>query len=210
MYTKLNELKELGDLLKSGHISQEEFEGLKKDLLNGKSEIGPSIDNIPVNQDLHKEKIVLKSYENASGEKIDAPQIEYLNFNDISDSDAEIIKSFLKLKFINREEVTNDEIRLGEKLFTPTEIIELSSEKTGFNYPLSTITSLVCLGLAIYFLSQSVATILLGAGSMLILSFITAITSLFKIDATKLDRRCSMTSLIGVIISFYVVYEQIF
>ena len=204
MPNKLDKLNELNELLKSGAISQQEFESLKTEIINSQS-INPNSEkpetknNIEKNVD--KEKISLKSFTDNGGIFIKAPDIQYLNIKDLSNSNIEILKSFIRQKQIHSPaEMTSDEITIGNKIFSALEIAEMNSERPGFNYAFGSIVSVFCSGVALYFITISPCFIILGAGSSLITSLIISIITLNKVDATKLDKMFSYIALaLGVI-----------
>ena len=78
---KLEKLGELNELLKSNAISQDEFEKLKKEILNepesSKQETRGKEDT------LNKEKITLKSFYTNDEDQILAPKIEYIKVQSV-------------------------------------------------------------------------------------------------------------------------------
>lgn len=204
MPNKLDKLNELNELLKSGAISQQEFESLKTEIIDSliisSNSEKPKTKKI-IKKNVDKEKISLKSFTDNEGIFIKAPDIQYLNIKDISNSKIEILKPFIKQKQIHSPaEMTSDEIAIGNKIFSALEIAEMNSERSGFNYALGSIVSVFCSGIALYFITISPCFIIFGAGSSLITSLIISITILNKVDATKLDKTFSYIALIlGVI-----------
>jgi hypothetical protein len=209
MPNKLDKLNNLNELLKSGAISQQEFESLKTEIINNQNlEITPQEPKKekPIKKNIDKEKISLKSFTDNEGILIKAPDIQYLNIKDISNSKIQILKPFIRKKQIySPAEMTSDEIAIGNKIFTALEIAEMNSERPGFNYALGSIISVLCSGAALYFIIISPCFIILGAGSSLITSLIISISTLNKVDATKLDKIFSFIAL-GLAVIAIVVY----
>ena len=211
MANKLDKLNELHELLKSGAISQHEFESLKSEIINDRENlIGSSTSETktPVQETENKEKVILKSFRDNGGKIIKVPDIQYLNLKDLSDTEIKILKPFLKQKQIHASsEMTNDEIKIGNKIFSVLEIAEINSERPGFNYAFISILSVLTSGAALYFISISPCFIILGAGTGLITSFIMSIIILNKVDATKLDKTFAYIALALAIIAI-IVYSQ--
>ena len=147
------------------------------------------------------EKISLKSFTDNNGKLIRAPDIQYLNIKDLSDSEINLLKPFIRQKQIHSpSEMTSDEIIIANKVFSALEIAKMNSERPGFNYAFSSILSVLCAGAALYFITISPCFIILGAGTGLISSLFISIMTLDKVDATKLDRTFSYIAIaIGVI-----------
>jgi len=209
---KLNRLSELGELLKSGAISKDEFDGLKKEIM-----ISSESENIPKRQIIAesssqrgKEKVSLQSFHNDEGSLQKAPEIEYLNLSDISDKERKTLKTFIRKKQIFApEKMTQDEITIGNKLFTAQEIAEANSERSGFNYASGSIISVLASGAALYFITISLCFIVLGAGGGMTSSAIISFYTLTRADATKLDKTFSMIAL-GLIVIAFMVYGSAF
>lgn len=204
MANKLDKLNELHELLKSGAISQEEFESLKSEIMNNENVAfsSPTAEKkTPIQENVNKEKISLKTFSDNEGNLIKAPDIQYLNIKDISDAEIKTLKPFIRQKQIYAPaEMTSDEIAIGNKIFSALEIAEMNSERPGFNYAFGSILSVLCAGAALYFITISPCFIILGAGTGLIASLFISITTLNKVDATKLDRTFSYIALaLGVI-----------
>lgn len=210
MASKLDKLKEIGELLSSGAITQEEFDKLKSEILNEKE--APQKDEVkpekkeetarPNNSD--KEKIILKSFHDHNHKLVKAPGIEYINFKDISNEERTVLRTFLRKKQISApEEMTQDEIDLGNKLFTHAEIVKMNSERTGFNYPWGSILGLLAVGVATIFLYISPCFVILGAGTGLVYGAFSAGWILTRADATKMDKRVSGAALILAILVFF-------
>jgi len=204
MANKLDKLNELHELLKSGAISQQEFESLKSEIMNNDSTAlnSPSPEvKAPAQENGSKEKISLKSFTDNDGMLIKAPDIQYLNLKDLSDNEIKLLKPFIRQKQIHSpSEMTSDEIKIGNKIFSALEIAEMNSERPGFNYAFGSILSVLCAGAALYFITISPCFIILGAGTGLLASIFISITTLNKVDATKLDRTFSYIALaLGVI-----------
>ena len=95
MANKLDKLNELHDLLKSGAISQQEFESLKSEIMSDeKSTLNTSENEIKTNiqESPNKEKVSLKSFNDSEGQLIKAPDIQYLNLKDLSDTEIKNLK----------------------------------------------------------------------------------------------------------------------
>ena len=204
MANKLDKLNELHDLLKSGAISQQEFESLKSEIMSDeKSTLNTSANEIKTNiqESPNKEKVSLKSFNDSEGQLIKAPDIQYLNLKDLSDTEIKNLKPFLRQKQIHSpSEMTSDEITIGNKIFSVLEIAEMNSERPGFNYAYGSILSVLSAGAALFFITISPCFIFLGAGSGLMAALFISITTLNKVDATKLDRTFSYIALaLGVI-----------
>jgi hypothetical protein len=200
MAGKLDKLNELGELLKSGAISQDEFNNLKKEILESTDKL--ENENKPVKQkenkieNSNKEKVQLKSFRDINNKQIKAPEIQFLDFKNLTNDEIKLLKPFLRLKQIHApEEMTNDEIDIGNKLFTVADINQMNSERGGFNYAWGSIISVLASGAALYFITISPCFIILGAGTGLIASIFIAITTLNKADGTKLDRTFSFIAL---------------
>jgi hypothetical protein len=200
----LNKLSELGELLKSGAISKDEFDGLKKEILqlkqdgsdSKKTNQAPQQKSVKPKQAAEGVKIVLTSFRDVDGNLIKAPDLNYINFKDINDEEVAMLKPFLKLKQINvPEEMTSDEIEIGNKLFSVSQINQMNSERGGFNYPFGSIISVLSAGMALFFVWVSPCMLLLGGGTGIGAACIISITTLMKSDATKLDRVFSQIAL---------------
>jgi hypothetical protein len=204
MANKLEKLTELNELLKSGAISQQEFESLKSEILNDEKNTITSHatpENTIVKGSPNKKKISLKPFYDNEEKLIKAPDIQYLNLKDLSDIEIKILKPFIKQKQIHApSEMTSDEIAIGNKFFSVLEIAEMNAERSGFNYAFGSIISVLASGAALYFITISPCFIILGAGTGLMAALFISITTLNKVDATKLDRTFSYIALaLGVI-----------
>ena len=205
MANRLVKLNELHELLKSGAISQQEFEALKSEIINNENEAL----NFPIQEtktteqeNVNKEKISLKSFTDNDGIEIKAPNIQYVNFKDLSNEEIKLLKPFIREKQIySPSEMTEDEINLGNKIFTRAEIDEMNSERSGFNHPWSSILSVLCAGISLGVVMISPCLIFVVGGSSFLCGLIFAITVLNKIDATKLDRIFASIGLILSVIS---------
>lgn len=212
MTSKIDKLDELSELLKIEAITKDEFEILKREILNGEN---PKVKNdgaetkttIKVESKINKEKIILKSFNDSDGNRINSPNIEYINFKDITIDEIRILQPFIKLKQIHSpSEMTEDEIKLGNKIFSTSDISKMNSERDGFNYAFGAIFSVVLAGTVLYFIVLSPCMIFLGAGTSGIASIIIAVTVLNKPDATKLDKGFSYLSL-GLIVIAFIVFK---
>lgn len=207
----LDRLNELHQLMKSGVISKDEFDALKSEIINDDS---VSSDNSIQAEIKNKQKVAngekvdLRSFEDSDGMLIKAPSIQYLNLKDLSDDELEVLRPFIRQKQIHAPgEMTNDEIRIANKIFSALEIAEMDSERQGFNYAFQTIISVLAAAAAIYFMTISPCFVFLGAGTGLLASFFIAITVLNKADATKLDRVFSYVA-IGLGIVAIIIYSN--
>ncbi len=189
---------ELKDLLNSGAISELEFEDLKNELNTGTNSKSKKKESKPSHLNyLNKERIILEPFYDINEKLMKAPNIQFINYNNISDSERKLLRDFLRKKQINSPEtMSNDEINLGNKLFTVNEIHEMNSEQAGYNYPWTSILSLIAVGLCAFLLYISPCFILFYAGTGLLYGTGSAIYVLTRADSTKLDKRTSWTSVI--------------
>ncbi|MCG3165161.1 MAG: hypothetical protein POELPBGB_00923 [Bacteroidia bacterium] len=217
MQNKLDKLNELNELLKSGAISQQEFESLKSEILKDSKIYSTPSTNPPLsethsnsNEQINKEKISLVSFKDHEGKFINAPEIKYLNFKDISNSESQQLKPFIRLKQIYAPaEMTRDEINIGNKIFTISEIAQMNSERPGFNYAFGSIVSVLAAGLALYFMTISPCLIIFGAGTGGAAALFISISTLTKADATKLDKTFSYIAITLIVIAC-IVYASAF
>lgn len=85
---------------KSGAILQQEFDELKNEILNSeKATFNSPIHETktPIQENLNKEKVSLKSFTDNEGNRIQAPDIPYLNLKDLSDKETKF-KTLYKTK----------------------------------------------------------------------------------------------------------------
>lgn len=208
---KIDKLNQLGELLKSGALSQDEFESLKSQILNDEkvSFNNPIQENkTPIQENVNKDKISLKPFSDSDGNLIKAPDIQYLNLKDLSDSEIKILKPFLRKKQIHSpSEMTSDEISITNKIFSALEIAQMNSERPGFNYAFGSILSVLCAGAALYFFTISPCFIILGYGGGVIGSIFISGIILNKVDATKLDRTFSYIAIALSVIAIYVYFK---
>lgn len=208
---KIDKLNQLGELLKSGALSQDEFESLKSQILNDEkvSFNNPIQENkTPIQENVNKDKISLKPFSDSDGNLIKAPDIQYLNLKDLSDSEIKILKPFLRKKQIHSpSEMTSDEISITNKIFSALEIAQMNSERPGFNYAFMSIVSVLSAGVALYFFTISPCFIILGYGGGVICSIFISGTILNKVDATKLDRTFSYIAIALSVIAIYVYFK---
>lgn len=205
---KLEKLKELGELLKSNAINDIEFETLKHEVLF--SDDNAVLQNEALKNskkvDLEKERIQLKSFKDNNDKLIESPKLEYINFKDIINDEIKLIKPFLRLKQMHApEDMTQDEIVLGEKLFSTSEILQINSERSGFNYVTSSffsvITALGCLLLIVFH-----PLLIFITGFLTVGVIITGLTTLNRLDSTKLDKRAVYLSFV-LIGSGFIIYK---
>jgi hypothetical protein len=208
---KIDKLNQLGELLKSGAVSQDEFESLKSQILNDEkaSFNNPILETKTLTQqNVNKDKISLKSFNYEGGSLVKAPDIQYLNLKDLSDSEIKILKPFLRKKQIHSPaEMTSDEISITNKIFSALEIAQMNSERPVFNYAFMSIVSVLSAGAALYFFTISPCFIIIGAGGGVLSSIVIAGTILNKVDATKLDRTFSYIAIALSVIAIYVYFK---
>jgi hypothetical protein len=208
---KIDKLNQLGELLKSGAVSQDEFESLKNEILNDEkvSLNNPIQETKAPKQDIiNKDKISLKSFNYEGGSLVKAPDIQYLNLKDLSDSEIKILKPFLRKKQIHSPaEMTSDEISIANKIFSALEIAQMNSERPGFNYAFGSILSVLTAAAALYFFTISPCFIIIGAGGGVLTSIFISGTILSKVDATKLDRTFSYIAIGLSALAIYVYFK---
>jgi hypothetical protein len=186
---KIEKLNELNELYKSGVISKDEFDNLKKEIIEAKEDL-----NISKKQEIfdksitNKEQINLKSFHGFNGKLVEAPSITHLDFKNISNDEIKLLNPFIKKKHIYASnDMTEDEIKIGNKLFTSQQIHEMESERPGFNYAFASILSLLAGIGAAYFLYLSPCLIFFCFSGLCASAFI-ALFTLSRINATKLDK----------------------
>ena len=217
---QIQKLKSLGELLASGTISNDEFNILKAEVLNDKkSESIQPIEEIPspkiteeadsVKND--KPKIRLVGFHNSTtGKRVPAPKIEYLDIKNMSKEEAKQLRAFLRLKQIFAPyDLTNDEIKIGNKLFTQLDIERINAERPGLNFPWAVIISVLTAGLSLFLMYISPCFGFLGAGTGMLSATAISIYVLTRISATKLDK---ILSVIAIILSIgaFVAYQSHF
>lgn len=205
MANKIDKLNELHELFKSGAISQQEFDELKSEILNSEKATFNSVINetkTPIQKNVNKEKVSLKSFADNEGNRIQPPDIQYLNLKDLSDKEIKILKPFIKQKQIHSpSEMTSDEISIGNKIFSTLEIAEMNSERPGFNYAFMSILSVLCGAGAIYAITISPCFIYLGAGTGGLATLFISFFVFNKADSTKLDKIFCGIAIIEIIIA---------
>lgn len=223
---QIEKLKSLGDLLNNGTITKDEFNLLKAEVLNenAKTEEKEVIEEIGIKENggqrndfetpqhtLSKQKIRLVGFQNITTQKlISPPKIEYLDINDISVEDEKQLKAFLRLKQIfSPASMTEDEIKIGNKLFTLLEIEEINSERPGLNYPWAVITSVIAAGASLYLMYISPCFGFLGAGTGMASAALMSLYVLTRVSATKMDK---ILSVIAIILSIgaFIAYQSHF
>lgn len=132
MPSKIQQLSELSELLKSGVITSQEFEILKNEILNEKTEeqrkdidsVNSSEEDITHQSTAHNnKKVILKSYPRKDGSFIAAPDIEFAHISNITSDEVNMLKSFLsKKQSIAPDEMTPDEKKLSHEIFTKKEL----------------------------------------------------------------------------------------
>ena len=162
----------------------------------------------PFQVDINKEKVVLKSFNSEDGSLVKAPDIQYLNLKNLSDSEIKVLRPFIRKKQIHSPaEMTSDEISIANKIFNALEIAQMNSERPGFNYAFGSILSVLSAGAALYFFTISPCFIIIGAGGGVLCSIFISITILNKVDATKLDRTFSYIAIALSILAIYVYFK---
>ncbi len=215
---KIEEIKKLKSLLDGGAITQEEFATLKMQILSNKEEsvvaeisvesTSSLTTELKRNESKEKrgERIFLNAFQDSNNNLISPPDITHLYVNKMSDDEIEALKPFIRLKQINApEEFTNDEIEIGNKLFSSLEVDKINSERKGMNYKRDLIVGIFCAVASGFFLYLLPCLIIFGAGLAWIVSLITAISVLRKNDATKLDKIYAYVNL-GLVVIVLIVY----
>ena len=208
MKNKIEKINELNNLLKDGAISKEEFEYLKKEILSTSLNQQETI-TVVENKEAFLpnkskgEKITLTSFYISEGQLLGKPNIEYLNFLDISKSEEKLLKPFIRSKhIIAPAEMTNDEKKILIKLFSPLQIEQLNSERLGFNFPLFSLGSVCCGIFAIILINISPCMMYLGGTSSIVIGFIMAVIVLTRVSATKSDKNASAIAIILFVFAF--------
>lgn len=205
MSSKIDKLKELNDLFKSGAINQSEFEALKSEILC-ETEEGSSEDGNVKSGEGTKEKIILKSFSDDKGKTVNPPSIEYVDFKNISKNEIDVLGDFLSKKIVFApNELTEDENKILNKLFTANEIEEIISRRKGFNLMLSFV-SIFCSGVALYITLISPFLMIFG-GSILIVAGVTSVIVLNKTSATKWDKIFGYLSLLMCLVTLFLFSE---
>jgi hypothetical protein len=199
MGNKIDKLNDLGELYKSGALTNDEFESLKKEILieeNSSNYNTPPEIKLFVNEEkLGKEKISLKSFIDNDDSRISPPNVEYLNLKDIPNDALKLLKPFVRSKQIYApSEMTEDEIKICNKIFSVQEIAEMNSERPGFNYALISISSVLSAGFSL-FLTIISPCLLFFSGTILVSSIGFSFFILSRADATKNDKIVSFIAL---------------
>lgn len=206
MINKLDKLRELNELLKSGAISIQEFESLKNELINSSDIVNcPPIQDVKkqIYQDENKEKIILKSFNDNKGILIMAPDIQYVNFKNLSESEIKLLKPFIKKKHTYASfDFTNDEKTLLNKFFSRLEIEQFSSEREGYNFPLFSSCSFLSAVLAILLIKISPCMMYFGGIPLIGNSLIMSLYVITRVSATKSDKTTSAVAIILVVFAF--------
>ena len=217
---QIQKLKSLGELLASGTITKEEFISLKSEILNEKSPETNQIKNdFPKSETIEKikstendkKKIRLVGFHNSTtGKLVAPPKIEYLNIDKMTKEEENQLRAFLRLKQIfSPSNMTNDEIKIGNKLFTRLEIERFNSERPGLNFPWAVIISVLTAGLSLFLMYISPCFGFLGAGTGMVSATAISIFVLTRVSATKLDK---ILSVIAIILSIgaFIAYQSHF
>ncbi|PCI98011.1 MAG: hypothetical protein COB15_06665 [Flavobacteriales bacterium] len=217
MKSKIEKLQELQELFKSEAISKEEFETLKKEILEDKSIPKEKVEAKKEPQQLEKEekkkgkKVILKGFYNSKNSRVEAPKIVYLDFDDISDEEIKLLKPFIKKKYSDApSEMTPDEISIGDKLFSFGEIDRINAKRGGFNYAFESIFSLVLACFALFIMLFLPCLILLGGVGGTIAAIVMALMVVNKSDATQLDRNFSYAALVIVAVCIFLYVKDPF
>jgi hypothetical protein len=217
---QIQKLKSLGELLASGTITKEEFNSLKSEILNEKSPETNQIKNdFPKSESIEeikstendKKKIRLVGFHNSTtGKRVAPPKIEFLNIDKMTKEEENQLRAFLRLKQIfSPSNMTNDEIKIGNKLFTRLEIERFNSERPGLNFPWAVIISVLTAGLSLFLMYISPCFGFLGAGTGMVSATAISIFVLTRVSATKLDK---ILSVIAIILSIgaFIAYQSHF
>ncbi len=99
---KIEKLKELASLLKEGVITEDEFENLKKQIIDfeEKTKTPPkeTADSTQAPNNPNLRTIMLSAFFDNQGKTINAPKINRIDINNISGVEAGQLKPFLRLK----------------------------------------------------------------------------------------------------------------
>ena len=184
MINKLQKLRELNELLQFGAITESEFEQLKKDVLENNEKT-----TIFNDTKTNKPRIILESFIDNNGSKITPPNLEFLDINNISKDEINLIKPFIKQKQIyNPSLMTEDELKLSKKLFSIQEIAEFHSERDGYNFGFLSIASMLGAVFTLFLITMSPCLAVFGGLTFFLESIFTAFLVLSKANATKLDK----------------------
>jgi hypothetical protein len=209
---KIDKLNHLGELLKFGAVSQEEFESLKSEIFNDKKDsLNTPIQKTkkPEQVNKNKDKVSLKSFNGEGGELVKAPDIQYLHLNDLSDSEISILKPFIRKKQIHSPaEMTSDEISITKKIYSALQLAQINSERPGLNYAFGSILSVLSAGAALYFFTISPCFIIIGAGGGVLNSIFISLFILNKVDATKLDRTFSYIAIVLSVFAIMIYFKE--
>jgi len=205
MSNKIEKLAELNNLYKSGAITSEELENLKKEILSDNNTSLDVNQNTSNNKTGEGHRIFLKSFNDANGKLINPPTIEYFDLNNISNKELDLIRPFIQMKQTHAPaEMTKDEIDICNKLFSIQEIAKMNSDRQGFNYGAAGIINVLCGGAVLYFINVSPCMIYLGAGSAGFASVFISLFILSRMDATIGDKILCAVSLIEIFIAIVV------
>ncbi len=210
MSSKAERISELTELLESGAISQDEFDVLKKEIILGidgarkldvedeRSRSNSGDKNLAAN----RRKVLLKPFRTPEG-RVKPPEISFLDFSNISDSEEGELKFFLAQKQLHApHEMTQDEIEIGDKLFTITEIERINSKREGFNFPLMSLGAVAAAVFPIFLINVSPCLMYFGGSSSCLISVICAFSVLNNSSSTKYDKNAAAISLLVVVFAF--------
>ncbi len=191
---QIKKLKELGQLLSSGLISEAEFNSLKSDVLKQNFEHQEPVIKAKLE---NAKKIRLTGFHGADAQFVSPPQIAELDIDRISKEDEKKLKAFLRLKQIFCPyEMTQDEIEIGSKLFSQLEIEKINSERPGLNFSWAVIISVLASGSAFFLMYISPCFGFLGAGTGMVAATFISLYVLTRVSATKLDKILSVLAIL--------------
>lgn len=207
MENKIEKLNELGELLKQGTITKVEFDKLKLEILNSTVSKQDQINiesKTETNSDkkANSEKVMLKDFTDEGGKSITPPAIDYLNLQDISEDEMNLLKPFIRLKQIYKpNEMTADEIKLREKLFSAEDVALINSERTGFNFPILSIGAIVLSAFSLYMVTISPCLIIFGGSTTMMFNAVAGVTVFTNSSSTKNDKRACAVGLVLFVIA---------
>lgn len=177
--SKIDKLNELNDLLKSSIITEQEFTKLKNEILSFNQEV----------KNANQKRVYFNSFLNNVGKHIEKPQIEFLDVDNINNSDLLILKKFLAEKQKDAPHLmTQDEINVANKIFTADDIYTINSNRIGFNFPLLSIGGIVAGLFLFYLVTLDVCMMYLGGTSILLFSIIAVFIIFTNASSTKHDK----------------------
>jgi hypothetical protein len=128
----------------------------------------------------------------------------------MSKEEVKQLRAFLRLKQIFApNDMTNDEIKIGNKLFSQLDIERINAERPGFNFPWAVIISVLTAGLSLFLMYISPCFGFLGAGTGMLSATVISMYVLTRISATKLDKILSVVAII-LSIGAFIAYQSHF